>query len=277
MENILFYLTLFIIYSILGWIIETANCTFYKKELVLNRGFLIGPYLPVYGVTSIVMILFLNEYKHDLFTLFAMSVVYASIVEYIASYLMEKLFKARWWDYSERKFNLEGRICLRNSLLFGICGVLLVKYIHPFVITIIDMIPNNIFNIISFLLIVIFLIDLIISFIIISNLKVNFTNIRTDSTEEIDKLVKEVLSKNFNLKRRIFKAFPKLRFSNDDSGKILESIKIRLNDIDKGMLDKKTKIRELKINIKNLKKNNESTRLIEEEKQELKRVRRTKI
>ena len=277
MENILFYLTLFIIYSILGWILETANCTFYKKELVLNRGFLIGPYLPVYGSAAIIMILFLNEYKHDLFTLFAMSMVYTSIVEYIASYVMEKLFKARWWDYSERKFNLEGRICLRNSLLFGICGVLLVKYIHPFVLTVIDMIPNNIFNIISILLITIFLIDLIISFIIVSKLKVNFTNIRTDSTEEIDKLVKEALSKNFNLNKRIFKAFPKLRFNNDESGKILESIKIRLEDIDKSMLEKKAKIRKIKVDIKNLKRNNGNIKLIEEEKQELKKIRRTKI
>jgi len=276
MENILFYLTLFVVYSILGWIIETLHCSLNQKKLILNRGFLIGPYLPVYGVTSIVMILFLNEYKHDLFTLFAMSVVYASIVEYIASYLMEKLFKARWWDYSERKFNLEGRICLRNSLLFGICGVLLVKYIHPFVITVINQIPNYIFNIISIFLISVFLIDLIITFIIVSNLKVNFTNIRTDSTEEIDELVKQVLSRNLNLKRRLFKAFPKLRFSNDETGRILESIKIRLDDIDKSLLDKKTKIRKLKVNIKTLKKNHERIELINNEKQELKRVRRTK-
>ena len=277
MENILFYLILFIIYSILGWILETANCTFYKKELVLNRGFLIGPYLPVYGSAAIVMILFLNEYKNDLFTLFAMSMVYASIVEYVASYVMEKLFKARWWDYSDRKFNLEGRICLKNSILFGICGVLLVKYIHPFILTVIDMIPNYIFNIISILLISVFLIDLIITFIIVSNLKVNFTNIKTDSTEEIDKLVKDVLSRNFNLKRRLFKAFPKLRFSNDETGRIVESIKIRLDDIDKSLLDKKTKIRKIKVNIKNLKKKHECIELINNEKEELKRVRRTKI
>ena len=277
MENILFYLTLFVVYSILGWILETCHCSYNQKKLILNRGFLIGPYLPVYGVTSIVMILFLNEYKQDLFTLFAMSVVYASVIEYIASYLMEKMFKARWWDYSDRKFNLEGRICLKNSILFGICGVLLVKYIHPFILNVINIVPNYIFNIISIFLISVFLIDLIITFIIVSNLKVNFTNIKTDSTEEIDKLVKEVLSRNFNLKRRLFKAFPKLRFSNDETGRILESIKIRLDDIDKSLLDKKTKIRKLKVNIKTLKKNHESIELINNKKQELKRVRRTKI
>lgn len=277
MEKILFYLVLFIVYSILGWILETANCTFYKKKLVLNRGFLIGPYLPVYGSAAIVMILFLDEYKHDLFTLFAMSMVYASIVEYIASYLMEKIFKARWWDYSDRKFNLEGRICLKNSLLFGVCGVLLVKFINPFVITVINMIPSNLFNIISIFLILIFLIDVVVSFIIVSNLKINVTNIRSDSTEEIDKLVKQALSKNFKLNKRIFKAFPKLKFNNDESGKILESIKIRLDDIDKSLLDKKTKIRKIKVDIKNLKRNNGSIKLIEEEKKELKKIRRTKI
>ena len=149
MEKILFYFTLFIIYSILGAIIENIYCSYKQKKIILNRGFLIGPYCPVYGITAILMVFFLKEYEKDIFILFFMSIVYASIVEYVTSYLMEKIFNARWWDYSNKKYNVEGRICLENSIMFGICGVVLIKYINPFILSTIELVPTNIFNIIS--------------------------------------------------------------------------------------------------------------------------------
>ena len=134
MELLFYYFLIFFIYSFLGWMIETINCSIMAKKKILNRGFLIGPYIPIYGTGALVMILFLTEYKKDPFVLFCMAVVYCSLIEYITSYLMEKLFLARWWDYTHEKFNLNGRICGLNSLLFGLCSIGVIYFIQPILI-----------------------------------------------------------------------------------------------------------------------------------------------
>ena len=125
MLNIKIYFLLFLTYSIFGWIMEMIVTLITDKEIV-NRGFLIGPYCPIYGTCSILMILLLNRIT-DSILLFVLSIIICSVGEYLTSYLMEKIFKARWWDYSRMKFNLNGRICLRNCLFFGILGFLMIK------------------------------------------------------------------------------------------------------------------------------------------------------
>jgi len=276
-EKILFYFTLFIIYSILGAIIENIYCSYKQKKIILNRGFLIGPYCPVYGITAMLMVLFLKEYEKDIFILFFMSIVYASLVEYLTSYIMEKVFNARWWDYSNKKYNIEGRICLENSLMFGICGLVLIKYINPFILSTIKLIPTNIFNIISIILSIIFITDVIISITIVSKLKTNVSKIKKDSTNDIDRQVKEYLKGNNIFKKRIFSAFPKLRFNNDKTGEIIKSIKSRIDEIDNNMLLKKQEIINLKKNIKNLKKKHTPKDIILTEKIKLKDLRRKKV
>ena len=106
MYDLKIYFLLFIIYSVVGWIIEIIDVAILNKKIV-NRGFLIGPYCPVYGVGALLMLIFLNKYVYDPFILFCMSFLICGILEYLTSYIMEKLFKARWWDYSSNKFNLK--------------------------------------------------------------------------------------------------------------------------------------------------------------------------
>lgn len=101
-----------------------------RMKTLANRRFLIGPYCPIYGTTSLVMILLLKKYENDIVVLFFMGIVILSIIEYITSYIMEQIFNARWWDYSYRKFNINGRFCLINSLLFGLLCILLIKIIN---------------------------------------------------------------------------------------------------------------------------------------------------
>ena len=96
---------LFMLYSIMGWLLE-VTCKLIEKHKFINRGFLIGPYCPIYGHGAILMILLLIKYQSDPLLLFTMSIVICSILEYFTSYIMEKVFKARWWDYSRRKFNI---------------------------------------------------------------------------------------------------------------------------------------------------------------------------
>lgn len=186
MNQVCFIFFMFLSYSIMGWLVECIFCSIDDKKLVYDRGFLLGPYCPIYGWGALYMHFFLMKYQEDSLVLFVMVVVGTSVLEYLTSYLMEKIFKARWWDYSNRKFNLEGRICLLNSILFGILGLVFVYVIHPVYLTLIERIPNANFIFITSILFVVFLVDNILSFTILEKLKLQVGNIRKDSTSEID-------------------------------------------------------------------------------------------
>lgn len=214
--NIFFtYFILFLIYSFLGWAIEVI-VTFYKDKKFVNRGFLLGPYCPIYGFSSIVMILYLNRYCDSFITVFLLAVVVCSIIEYLVSYLMEKLFNARWWDYSNRKFNINGRVCLENSIWFGLLGTLLIYVVNPFLYNLISKMSDNVLLIVGSFLLIIFVIDLIISLNVTFKIKSNITKlIKKDSTEDFNHKIKELIDSRL-LNRRLFKAFPKLKFNIKD-------------------------------------------------------------
>ena len=129
----------FLIYSLVGWIYETILCSVRERRFV-NRGFLNGPYCPIYGCGALIDIFLLRPFTNPVVIFFS-SMVLCSILEYITSYLMEKIFKARWWDYSNMKFNINGRVCLLGALVFGAMSLLLVKFLHPLVVRLVDMIP----------------------------------------------------------------------------------------------------------------------------------------
>lgn len=113
-------LTYFIIYSIVGYIIETLFGLFTKGMLESRKGFLYGPFCPIYGVGAVAMILGLQCFKKNNYTLFFGGFLVGSIVEYIISYLGEVIFKVNWWDYSNNFLNINGRICFTFSLFWGL-------------------------------------------------------------------------------------------------------------------------------------------------------------
>jgi uncharacterized membrane protein len=202
MDTFKFYFSLFIIYSFIGWIMEVVWNVFTDKKLV-NRGFLIGPYCPIYGVGCLLLIFLLGRFKEQPVLLFFMSIIVCSILEYSTSYVMEKLFKARWWDYSEYKLNLNGRICAATMIPFGFLGVLVVYFINPFIS---NFVPFN--NVLFYIILSVFILDFGVSFGIIENMKGTISTITKDSTEEITKMVKEkILGKSF-LHKRLLRAFP---------------------------------------------------------------------
>ena len=130
MQNFLLYFNTFFTYSIIGWIIESIYVSITEKKLV-NRGFLIGPYCPIYGCGALGMILYLDQYKDNIITVFFLAVILCSILEYLTSYLMEKIFKVRWWDYSNKLFNINGRVCGENAILFGLFTIIIIYLIEP--------------------------------------------------------------------------------------------------------------------------------------------------
>lgn len=120
-----------ITYSFFGWVYESILCSVTSGSLV-NRGFLNGPLCPVYGFGALTVILaFWQEPDISVWNLFFSSMVLTCSLEYFTSWAMEKLFHARWWDYTEYRFNLNGRICLLGALAFGSFSVLLIKVVHP--------------------------------------------------------------------------------------------------------------------------------------------------
>lgn len=120
----------FVFYSCIGWIYETIYC-FATSGNLSNRGFLYGPLCPIYGVSILMMILLLTNRCSNLFTLFLSCAMVATVVEFMSSYWMEVIFDRRWWNYADMPFNINGRVCLGASVLFGLCGVLFVRFVHP--------------------------------------------------------------------------------------------------------------------------------------------------
>lgn len=218
MNTFLYYFFIFIIYTFLGWVLEVAFI-FIRTKRFVNRGFLIGPACPIYGFGALIMMFYLTQYKDEPFTVFIMGAFICSTLEYITSYIMEKIFKARWWDYSDKKFNVNGRICLTYAFLFGLCGVIMICFTNPIIIYLLNLIPENIMMIISSSFLIIFITDVLVSFNIISKFKTTALNIAKDSTEEINKKVIETI-KNKVLQKRIVKAFPSLKFQFNLRGRI---------------------------------------------------------
>ncbi len=233
---------LFILYSIIGYIVEVICVSFIEKKIVFNRGYLIGPYIPVYGVGAMLMIFLLDKYKNDLIVLFIMGVIICTTLEYFTSLLMEKLFKLRWWDYSDKKFNINGRVCLENGVLFGLGGVIIIKIINPYFEMFISFIPKIITIIIGIILLLIFVADFVESTYITFRLKINVSKyINKDATREIKKEVFAALHKNTTLTNRLLNAFPHITHTASNRFNEFKKIIIKAKKEVKKMKTKKKK------------------------------------
>lgn len=248
---------LFLIYSFTGWLIETIGDLIKHKKFI-NRGFLLGPYCPIYGTGVILITLFLSKYTDDLFALFFLSMMLCGLLEYCTSYIMEKVFKARWWDYSNMRFNINGRICLETLILFGIAGVLILHYLNPFLSSIITKLPDIHLHIISGLLFFIFVVDCTLSLKIINSvksIKISVSNQIKDNTDEISSKVREIIMKKSAPYRRLIAAFPqafadKLKESKEKLEKTAEKVKENLHDVKEKTLDN---IQDVKENLQDIK------------------------
>lgn len=140
MLNVVTWFLWLIFYSFVGWVYESILCSFLEKKPV-NRGFLNGPVCPVYGFGALAVLLILGECK-SLAVVFFGGMVLTCVLEFLTSLFLEKLFNAKWWDYSHFRFNIRGRVCLLGALVFGLLSVLMVKLIHPFINKLFNRIPD---------------------------------------------------------------------------------------------------------------------------------------
>lgn len=160
----------FTIYAFLGWSTEVLYA-YHVRGTFVNRGFLHGPFCPIYGSGIVMIIVLLDNYKNNILLLFILAAILTSILEYITGYILERFFNSKWWDYSEDAFNLHGRICLLFSILWGIACVFVIKVVQPIIHMITIKIPEKLLPIISFVIVVYFITDLI--FTIISLIEFN--------------------------------------------------------------------------------------------------------
>lgn len=210
LHTIEIYFLLFISYAFLGWCME-VTCKFIQYKKFINRGFLIGPYCPIYGWGALAITILLKRYMEDPLVLFVMSTLICSIIEYLTSYFMEKKYHARWWDYSNKKFNINGRICLETLIPFGILGVAIMYGTNPILFKLYNQIPQLVINILTAILFIGFIVDNIISSNIISSINVEGNKLIKDNTEEITEKIKQVLRQKSWLHRRLINAYPDLK------------------------------------------------------------------
>ena len=235
------YFLLFMIYSTAGWIMEVV-LKYREKKKFINRGFLIGPYCPIYGYGAVAITFLLYRYYNDPVALFIMTVTTCGILEYLTSWAMEKLFKARWWDYSKRKFNINGRVCLGTLVPFGIFGLILTYVTNPLLVNALNSVNQNTLNIIAIILLIIFVIDNIVSTIIIIGFRKTTVKIekeqRQDDTEQITSKVREVLAQKSWGYRRLIDAFPSMQTIKNRIQEITEEVKDNVNEIKDNLNEK---------------------------------------
>ncbi len=171
--NLLAY---FIIYSFMGWVIESTYRSFCERKLI-NSGFLYGPFCPIYGIGAIIMFLFLNNFKDNMFILFVLGFFILSLWEYVVGWILEIIFHTKYWDYTDNKFNINGRICLTNSIFWGILGVVFIKYIHPLVAQFLNKLPEGYMNISTIILFAYLLIDAITTFVRVKKIDISISKI----------------------------------------------------------------------------------------------------
>lgn len=173
-DTVKLYIIYFFFYSVVGWMGESFYCSVPARKWI-NRGFLTGPLCPIYGTGTVLLAVCLGPLmRYPIYIpgiekqisvtpvlVFLCGIVLCDVVEYITSVLLEKLFHARWWDYSEKKFNIKGRICLGHSFYWGAGSLLFLYGVHPIIEKLFDKIPRDNIHIILGALLGIFLVDLL--------------------------------------------------------------------------------------------------------------------
>ncbi|MBO5138899.1 MAG: putative ABC transporter permease [Bacilli bacterium] len=216
--NICCLYIIFFIFSCIGYFVEVAFCSLQEKRIIWNRGFLLGPYIPIYGVGATLIVYFLSKYYNDPLAFFCLTVIMCSTIEYLTSFFMEKLFKVRWWDYSKERFNINGRVCLTNSILFGFGGMIVQYLIMPHIYQLIKITPTLHLCVIALICFIIFITDLIVTTNALFKVKSTLLTFKELDVTELAKeeVIKSITKHEFSFDR-IIKAFPKIGIINNKS------------------------------------------------------------
>ena len=227
MENATQLLWLFFIYSFMGWVTEVVLKYFQYKRFI-NRGFLIGPYCPIYGTGAVIVTLggrLLAPVERSLGMSFLIAFVLCGLLEYMTSYILEKHFHARWWDYSQKPMNLHGRVWIGNLILFGLGGVLILEVFNPRFLALATNMEPQLFSVLLMAVSLLFVADIVMSAFIMSLLKRGIEESRSDKSEEIAAEVRYLLENRSVFHKRILDAYPEITFRTEKVKARLERIR----------------------------------------------------
>ena len=221
----------FIVYSIVGYIIETLFGLLTKGVIESRQSFLYGPFCSIYGVGAVVMVLGLQKFNKNNYTLFAGGFVIGSVVEYVISFIGEWFFHIKWWDYSTMPFNINGRICVCFSLFWGILAIYLMTYVHPRIEKLLDKINPKALKPITIVLSILIFVDFVVTGFalkmfyvrLVKNYDLDIQGVE-DYIDEYTKVyenpkVKEFIDKYFS-DEKMLKTFPNIKVTKKDGNVI---------------------------------------------------------
>lgn len=227
MEYAVELVLLFFAYSFLGWCIE-VTLKYFQFHRFINRGFLTGPWLPIYGSGAVLITLAvegLSPLESSVGTTFALSFVLCGTVEYGTSYVMEKRFHARWWDYSQKPMNLHGRVWIGNLVLFGLGGVLIIEVLDPLLLGLIGSLSLLRRQILAGALGTVFLADYIMSHFVLKLVKTGVERSEADNTEEISREIRLLLRDRSVFHRRFAEAYPEVIYKTERIAARMEAVR----------------------------------------------------
>lgn len=239
-EEVGCYILLFFASAVFGWIME-VTCKLIQFRRFINRGFLIGPYCPIYGFGAVLVTALLSRYTDSALVVFIMAMVLCGTLEYITSYGMEKLFHARWWDYSQKRFNLNGRVCADTLIPFGLLGLTMIYAIKPLLFTLFARLSPQAMTWLCTSLFTLLLLDTVISATVLKKIRKTAELSGGDDTEAITHSVREALRQQGVLVRRALRAFPYAKLYNK---RLLDDLKQKKRRLDAELAQKRRELQE---------------------------------
>ncbi len=203
------WIAFFYIYCFLGWCFESGYATIKQRKLT-NRGFLRGPYIPIYAFGAIFVLIITDNFQGSILSVYFSGLIAATVLEYITGYVMEKLFKVKYWDYSDHKFNLNGYISLSTSIAWGFLSVLLTEVLQVNVYRFVSMLTEHDLKISIAITSTVFFLDLILSikaafsiakaYAALERAKLEFLEVKDKLSVVADELLNETQSKIIGIK-----------------------------------------------------------------------------
>ena len=226
-ESLFNLILLFFAYAFLGWCIE-VTLKYFQFHRFINRGFLTGPWLPIYGSGAALITIAvkgLSPLESSVGTTFMVSFILCGVVEYMTSFVLEKRFHARWWDYSQKPMNLHGRVWIGNLILFGLGGVLIVEMINPLLLRLSGHLSFRLRETLAIILSSIFTADYVMSHFVLKLVKTGVENSEADDTEAINKEIRLLLNDRSFFHRRFAEAYPEVLYRTERIAARVEAIK----------------------------------------------------
>ena len=227
MEYCIDLVLLFFAYALLGWCIE-VTLKYFQFHRFINRGFLTGPWLPIYGSGAVLITLAVDglaPLESSVGTTFALSFVLCGTVEYLTSFALEKRYHARWWDYSQKPMNLHGRVWIGNLILFGLGGVLIAEVLNPVFLGVFGMLTLSGREILAAGLGGLFLADCVMSHFVLKLVKTGVESSEADNTEEISREVRLLLHDRSVFHRRFADAYPEVIYRTERIAARMEAVR----------------------------------------------------